>query len=56
MRERRKAGIHPVGGPPLRILELGIYHPEDLVADLTPFRKGNTFEENKAAFLNSRLY
>lgn len=56
MRERRKTGIHPVGGPPLRILELGIYRPEDLRAHLMPFWGRGDWETEKAAFLNSRLY
>lgn len=56
MRQQRKNGIYPNAGLPFRILTVGIYHPEDLVADLTPYREGNTFEENKAAFLDSPLY
>lgn len=56
MRERRKSGIVPKPGFPLRILELGIYHPEDLRAHLMPFRGRGDWEMAKAAFLDSSLY
>lgn len=56
MSKVRKDGIYPKSGFPLRLLSVGIYHPEDLRADLTPYRPDNTYEENKAAFLDSPLY
>lgn len=56
MSETRKDGIYPAPGVPLRFMELGLYHPSDLVHWLTPFREGVTYEQEKGAFLNSSVY